>query len=87
MAKKAKETKKQLVGIVSSDKMLKSRVVYVEGVKVHPEYGKILKTRKKFMAHDDKNKSKVGDRILMQESVPISKRKRWEIVEILSKAE
>ncbi len=72
-----------LTGIVISDKMNKSRVVVIEGLKKHPTYGKYLKTRRKFMAHDAENKTKRGNRVLMRETVPLSSRKRWEIVEIL----
>ncbi len=69
--------KKTMVGVVLSDKMNKSRVIVTEGVKKHPAYGKFLKTRKKFFVHDADNKSKAGDRVVLQETIPISKNKRW----------
>ena len=75
---------KKITGLVISDKMNKSRVVVVEGVKKHPVFGKYLKTRKKFMAHDEENKSKRGHQVVIRETTPLSKRKRWEIIEILS---
>lgn len=83
---KSSIVKKKMVGIVISDKMDKSRIVIVKGVKKHSTYGKFLKTKKKFMVHDESNKTKIGDKILIQESKPISKRKKWEIVEIVGKA-
>lgn len=76
--------KKVYEGVVVSDKMDKSRVVVVETIKKHPLYGKFLRRRKKYMVHDEENKSKVGDRVSFVESRPISKRKKWVIQEILN---
>ncbi|MCX7820931.1 MAG: 30S ribosomal protein S17 [Brevinematales bacterium] len=76
--------KKVYEGVVVSDKMDKSRVVVVETVKKHPLYGKFLRRRKKYMVHDEENKSKVGDRVSFVETRPISKRKKWVIQEILN---
>lgn len=76
--------KKRKTGVVVSDKMNKSRVVVVEGKQKHPAYKKYLKTREKYMVHDEDNKSKRGSVVVIQEIAPASKMKKWEIVEILS---
>lgn len=78
-----KKEKKLLKGVVISDKMNKSRVVVVEKIKKHPVYGKYVRRRKKYMIHDEKNESKTGDVVLFKETRPISKRKKWMIVEVL----
>jgi small subunit ribosomal protein S17 len=80
---KTAETKRKTVAIVVSDKMDKSRIVVVERQKKHPVYGKYIKVRKKFCVHDAENKSKIGDKVVIQESIPISKRKKWVLLEIL----
>ena len=77
------KVKKIHKGIVVSDKMNKSRVVIVETVKKHPLYGKFLKRKKKYMVHDERNESKVGDVVSFIETRPFSKRKMWKIQEIL----
>ncbi len=79
--------KKELVGIVTSDKMDKSVVVTVETTFMHPLYKKTVKRRKKYMAHDEKNECKVGDRVRILESRPLSARKRWRVVEIIERAQ
>ena len=76
---------KQLVGIVSSNKMDKTIVVKVERVTIHPLYGKRIKKHKKFMANDPENQCGIGDKVLIRESRPLSKNKRWELVEILER--
>lgn len=86
MTKETKEIKKAIVGVVLSDKMEKTRTVISESVKKHPVYGKYVKTRKKFMVHDEDNKSKAGDQVVLQETKPISKGKKWVITEILGQA-
>ena len=78
--------KKQLVGQVTSDKMDKTIKVIVERRLRHPIYGKFVKKSKKFTAHDEKNESSIGDIVKIQESRPLSKSKRWTLVEILEKA-
>ncbi len=78
------KVKKVYEGVVVSDKMDKSRSVVVETIKKHPLYGKFLRRRKKYMIHDEENKSKVGDRVSFVETKPISKRKKWIILEILN---
>ncbi len=84
MEERAKKRTK--TGIVISDKMDKTRVVVVEGMKKHTIYGKYLKIQRKFYAHDAQNKSKSGDKVTIEESIPISKLKRWIVTEILEKA-
>ena len=66
--------------------MDKSIVVSVERREKHPKYGKFIKKTKKFMAHDDKNECGVGDTVRIMETRPLSKLKRWRMVEILEKA-
>jgi len=74
------------VGIVSSDKMTKTVVVRVDRLVKHPVYRKYVKKRKKFMAHDEMG-AKIGDKVKIQETRPMSARKRWRVVEIIQKAE
>jgi len=82
-----KSTKRaERVGIVSSDKMTKTVVVRVDRVVKHPVYRKYVKKRKKFMAHDELG-AKIGDKVKIQETRPMSARKRWRVVEIIQKAE
>ena len=76
---------KQLVGIVSSNKMDKTIVVKVERVTKHPLYGKRIKKHKKFMANDPENSCNIGDKVLIKESRPLSKNKKWELVEVLER--
>ncbi|MEN9331271.1 MAG: 30S ribosomal protein S17 [Bacteroidota bacterium] len=78
--------RKERIGIVTSTKMDKSIVVSVERREKHPKYGKFIKKTKKFMAHDDKNECGVGDTVRIMETRPLSKLKRWRMVEILEKA-
>ena len=78
--------RKTRVGIVSSDKMDKTIVVsVVEHVK-HPLYGKIMKRTYKLKAHDEANKCGIGDKVKVMETRPLSKDKRWRLVEIIEKA-
>ena len=69
-----------------SDKMEKTRVVGVDRVFRHPVYQRVIKRTKKFKAHDERNESHVGDRVLIEETRPLSKDKRWRIRQILVKA-
>jgi small subunit ribosomal protein S17 len=78
--------RKQLIGIVTSDKMDKSISVSVERRIQHPIYGKFVKKSNKFMAHDEKNECNIGDRVRIMETRPTSARKRWRLVEVLEKA-
>lgn len=79
----AKEQRKVLVGRVTSDKMDKTIVVKVERLKRHPLYGKVVRLHKKYKAHDEQNSAKSGDLVKIIESRPVSKEKRWALVEIL----
>ncbi len=79
--------KKVFIGKVISDKRKKTITVLVEKWKVHPKYKKRLKVRKKYHAHDEKEEAKVGDIVMIQESRPISKTKKWVLVKIIKKAE
>jgi small subunit ribosomal protein S17 len=79
-------TRKVIQGIVSSDKMNKSRVVVVERRVKHPLYKKYVKKTSKFMAHDEKNESHIGDTVKIMEARPLSKNKRWRLVEIVERA-
>lgn len=72
---------KELVGEIVSDKMLKTRVVLVKSVKVHPLYKKRFVVKKKYYAHDENNLSKVGDSVKIRSAKPMSRLKRWIIVE------
>ena len=78
--------RKTMVGLVSSDKMDKTVVVSVVNNVKHPEYGKIIKRTYKLKAHDENNECRVGDRVKVMETRPLSKDKRWRVVEIVEKA-
>ena len=78
--------RKTIIGIVAKDKMEKSRVVVVERKIKHPLYKKYVKKTSKFMAHDEKNESHEGDTVLLMETRPLSKRKRWRLVEVIERA-
>ena len=73
-------------GIVVSDKMDKSIVIKVERKMKHPIYGKFLKRSTKFMAHDEKNECRIGDRVRIMETRPLSKNKCWRLIGIVEKA-
>ncbi len=75
---------KERVGLVVSDKMQKTVVVAVENRSAHPKYGKIVVKTRRYKAHDEENTCKVGDRVRIQETRPLSKTKRWQITEILN---
>lgn len=82
-----RERRKAFVGTVTSDKMDKTVVVSVTRVSRHPLYGKVIKTSKKFKAHDEKNDAKTGDRVRIRECRPISKDKSFFVEEILERAD
>ncbi|HOB30428.1 MAG TPA: 30S ribosomal protein S17 [Bacillota bacterium] len=75
--------RRKMMGVVVSDKMDKTRVVAVDTWKVHPLYGKRMKSTKKVQAHDEENITSVGDKVLIVETRPLSKHKRWTIAEVL----
>ena len=79
--------RKVRMGTVSSDKMEKTITVSVETVKQHPLYKKTIRTSKKYMVHDENNEAKTGDIVKIMETRPLSKNKRWRLVEIVRKAE
>jgi small subunit ribosomal protein S17 len=85
-AAKGKSGKKEFVGIVKSDKMMKTIVVSIETMKLHPLYKKYVKRAKKVKAHDEKNEAKIGDRVRVIECRPLSKEKHWKLVEIIERA-
>lgn len=78
--------RKERVGIVTSDKMDKSITVVVERRVMHPKYGKFVKLSSKFMAHDEKEEANVGDTVRIMETRPVSKSKRWRLVEVVERA-
>ena len=82
--KKGKRAEK--IGVVTSDKMMMTVVVRVDRLVKHPIYRKYVRKRKKFMAHDEKG-AKIGDKVRIVETRPMSARKRWRVVEIIQKAE
>lgn len=78
--------KKELTGVIVSDKMQKTVVVKVEMIKEHPLYRRRYKTHEKYKAHvENQTDYKIGDKVIIREARPISKDKRWEVVEKLSK--
>lgn len=81
-----RKIRKQRVGVVVSNKMDKSISVAVERKLKHPIYGKFVKKTKKFMAHDENNECTIGDKVRIMETRPLSKNKRWRLVEILERA-
>jgi small subunit ribosomal protein S17 len=86
MSQQRTTRRKVRIGKVVSDKMDKTIVVAVETYKRHPLYGKRVKSTKKFKAHDEQNIAKVGDIVKIMETRPLSKEKRWRLVEIVEKA-
>ncbi len=78
--------RKERIGIVVSDKMNKTRVVEVRRIVQHPIYRKYITKRKKYYAHDENNESHEGDLVRIMETRPLSKLKRWRIVEIIKRA-
>ncbi len=70
-------------GVVVSDAMQKTRVVKIDRVFRHPRYERVVRVSKKLKAHDEQNESHVGDRVLIEETRPLSKEKRWRIRQIL----
>ena len=77
---------KQQIGIVISNKMQKTIVVKVESRYPHPIYSKTMTKTRKYLAHDELEDCNIGDQVLLEECRPLSKRKRWKLVKILSKS-
>lgn len=78
--------RKSLIGNVVSDKMDKTRVVEVGWQSTHPRYGKVIRRSTRLKAHDEKNEAKMGDKVEIVETRPMSKTKRWRIARIVEKA-
>ena len=82
----ARNLRKERIGVVSSNKMDKSITVAVKWKEKHPIYGKFVNKTKKFHAHDEKNECQIGDTVRIMETRPLSKTKRWRLVEIIERA-
>ena len=78
--------KKQLIGVVASDKMDKRRRVEIDRLVKHPKYGKFIKSRTVCHVHDEKNESQIGDTVEIVECPPRSKTKRWDLVRVIAKS-
>ncbi|MFH1189390.1 MAG: 30S ribosomal protein S17 [Candidatus Omnitrophota bacterium] len=87
MPSQTRNKRKERVGVVVSDKMDKTISVRVDWVTHHPVYRKIMRRATKFKAHDEKNSAKTGDTVRIQETRPMSRTKRWRLVEIIKKAD
>src|ERR1700741_3003591 len=83
--KYTRSARKTRVGEVISDRMNKTIVVQTTNRVPHPKFGKIVKQIRRFYAHDEENKAKNGDRVRIMETLPLSKLKRWRLVEVLKK--
>lgn len=81
-----KKARQELMGVVVSDKCDKTITVLVETYRMHPLYKKRVKYSKKYSAHDEQNQAKVGDRVIISETKPLSKTKRFTLVEIVEKS-
>ena len=86
-ASPASTGRRTLIGRVVSDKMNKTITVQVERVKRHPLYHKTLRVRRKFHAHDEANEARVGDMVEIASTRPLSKLKRWRLVQVVERAE
>lgn len=78
--------RQQKVGIVTSNKMQKTVVVTVERQVMHPLYKRVVRRAKGFMAHDEKSECRVGDTVRIEEARPLSRRKRWRVVQVVARA-
>jgi small subunit ribosomal protein S17 len=83
---KTRNTRKTRIGVVVSNKMSKTIAVLIERQVPHPLYKKYFKKTKKFLAHDEQESAGIGDKVLIMETRPLSKRKRWRLVEIVERA-
>ncbi len=86
METEVRNLRKERVGKVVSNKMTKSITIAINRKVKHPIYGKFMNKTTKFMAHDEKNEAGIGDTVRISETRPLSKRKRWRLVEIIEKA-
>ena len=80
-----KTRRQEKVGIVTSNKMQKTVVVIVERQFKHPFYKRVVRRSKRFLAHDEKNQCQVGDTVRIEETRPLSARKRWRVIEVVAK--
>ncbi|MCK5376716.1 MAG: 30S ribosomal protein S17 [Acidobacteria bacterium] len=89
MMSNATETSRKTtkVGVVTSNAADKSVVVKVENLVMHPLYSKFVRTSSKFMAHDEENNCNAGDRVLIEECRPLSRRKRWRVRKVIERAQ
>lgn len=87
MKKNPDAKKRKLIGVVTSDAMNKTRIVTVEGFKKHPLYLKYFKVRSKFKAHDENNEYATGDKVVIEETRPLSRDKRWRITGLAQERE
>ncbi|MDA8195493.1 MAG: 30S ribosomal protein S17 [Thermaerobacter sp.] len=83
----AESKRKVREGKVVSDKMQKTVVVAVQSLVPHPIYGRRIRRTKRFKAHDEENQCRIGDRVRIEETRPLSKEKRWRVVEIVTRAQ
>jgi small subunit ribosomal protein S17 len=81
-----RNSRKEIIGLVASNKMQKSVTVTIERKKKHAKYHEFVKATSKFMAHDEKEECGIGDVVKIMETRPLSKSKRWRVVEIIEKA-
>ena len=81
-----KNLRKKRIGIVLSNKMQKTIVVQIRRKALHPLYGKVIEKAVKFKVHDEKNAAKIGDRVSIEETRPVSKDKRWRLIEVIEHA-
>ena len=81
----ARSRRKEKVGIVVSDAMEKTIVVRIDRTTKHPIYNRVMSKSTKLMAHDEKKEAKLGDRVRLEETRPLSKNKRWRLVEVIKK--
>lgn len=83
---KGRGVRKNLVGVVVGNAMDKTAMVLVSRLKKHKTYKKYVRSQTKYMAHDDQNRCQIGDRVKLVESRPLSKHKRWQVIEIIEPA-
>ena len=86
METKTRNLRKERIGVVSSNKMDKTITVAVKWKEKHPMYGKYVNKTRKFHAHDEKNECNIGDTVRIMETRPLSKLKRWRLIEIIERA-
>ncbi len=83
--KKQTKISRRLKGVVISDKMDKTAVVKVVRMRIHPKYKKMYKVSKKYKVHDEKNEAKTGQEVMIEECRPLSKEKKWRLIQIIKK--